>query len=164
MKKNLFISAMIMIVMIGANTVNASDGFNLAASEDTVAFTFSVKELQPVTSDYVVDVKVVRIVTDLGCGDTTGIDITPGITKVFRGAEARILIGKKVKIVAVYWIRDKILYPWQTLGYNRIPNAYTIIVQANKKYIFDFQVQFYPWDDESAPKKANRNHDPVRIF
>lgn len=154
MKKNLFISALIMMVMIGANTVsNAANAFNLTAPEDTVAFTFSVKELRPVTSDYVVDVNIVRIVTDLDCGDTTGIDIASGTTKVFRGAEAQALIGKKVRIVAVYWIRDRVLYPSQTLGYIRIPNAYTIIVKANKRYVFDFQVKFYSWDDKSASKK-----------
>lgn len=164
MKKNLFISAMIMIIMIGANTVNASGGLNLVTPEDTVAFTFTVKELRPVTSDYTVDVNVARIVTDLSCGDTTGIDITPGTTKVFRGAEARGLIGKKVRIIAVYWIRSNIVWPTQTLGYNRIPNAYTIIVQANKKYVLDFQVQYYPWDSKSVPRKEGRNNDPLRIL
>ncbi len=164
MKKNLFFSAMIMTIMISANTINASDKLNLTAPEDTVAFTFSVKELLPVTSDYVVDVKIVRIVTDLSCGDTTGIDIAPETTRVFRGTEAQSLIGKKVRIIAVYWIRSNILWPAQTLGYNRIPNAYTIIVQANKKYVLDFQVKYYPWDSKSAPKKTSRYHDPLRIL
>lgn len=145
MKKIFFLTAMIMIVMIGSS--KASGMMSNAASEDSVSFTLS-SQVTSSTADCVVDLNVVRIITDLDDETLSGIDITPGTTKVFRGEEARALIGKKVKIIAIYWARSTVSYTWQTLGYGANPSAYIVLVKANKNYVFDFKVWTYPWDDK----------------
>lgn len=145
MKKILILAAMIMVAMVSSS--KASEMVSNAFSEDTVSFTLS-STVTSSTADCVVDLNVIRLVIDPDGSNPVQIDVAPGTTKVFKGAEAQALIGKKVKVFAVYWARSTVQYTWQIFGYGTNPSAYIVLVKANKNYVFDFKVWTYPWDDK----------------
>ncbi len=146
MRKMLFFLATVMMIFM-ASCSKSEDSFNeepVTPKEDSVVFIVTTSILTPWKSEYLTEKNSVGIW--LNTWSSALYEFAPGTRKVFKGEEARAIIGKEVIVcssVHIYRMWSSTL-PSPVFETTYSPAPVSVVIEKNKTYTYHFDVTFVP--------------------